>query len=185
MEIGAAVCVCAGRRHNPSNENSLVRRPSTVSVHWKSLRGANSGPNSGRHARHRRTKDQHTAHRHDDGVVLCYPYHPLAGQRASVRRIENLAGIAHYRLVTEAGEERLIPQWMCDCQSFDPTPVDQPFIDPVALLDLQRLVASALSSLDAQRHASDREEDHDAAESVSPTGGRQQAATRRRRQRSS
>ena len=80
-------------------------------------------------------------------------------------------GVCHYRVVTEIGQHRLIPQWMCEPEAFDPSPVEYPVIDPVALLDLHRLVSSAISSLRTVSDGVDQEErSDDTVESV-PTRG--------------
>src|SRR5262249_37972219 len=84
----------------------------------------------------------------------------------------------HFRVVTERGQQRLVPQWMCEPLSFDPSPISTPVIDHAALMDLHRLVSSALSSLDAPEHGSDQEEQtHESIEPVSaPRGARATAA---------
>src|SRR5262249_40749317 len=122
--------------------------------------------------------DLHTAHPQGREVVVHYPYHPLYGQRATVRALHNCDGVAQYRLVTASGHERLVPQWMCEPQAFDPTSVTHPFIDLRCLLDLQRLVASAIASWEspAGQHQEDK---HEPAATV-PTSGDSDPSTGRR-----
>jgi hypothetical protein len=117
-------------------------------------------------------------------VVVGYPYHPLAGQTVLVCRTETITGVCHFRVVTESGKQRLIPQWMCEPLSFDPSPVSTPAIDHAALLDLLRLVSGALSSLDTPEHGSAQEEEiHESVEPVSAAGGAGETAARGRAKR--
>jgi hypothetical protein len=75
-----------------------------------------------------------------------YPYHPLYGKTAVILRKETNHGETHFRVIIEGREERLLPQWMFELHSFDPSPVEHPLISLASLLDLHRLVSSALSS---------------------------------------
>ena len=104
----------------------------------------------GRRVRWRRwrAKVQHTAHHLE--LEVCYPHHPLFGQTAVVLRKETNNGECHLRVVTKDGQERLLPQWMFESHSFDPSPVEHPVISFTALLDLHLLVLSTLSSLDVR-----------------------------------
>ena len=79
--------------------------------------------------------------------MVCYPYHPLAGQRILAYWTQTHHGEAHYRVVTPAGDECLLPQWMCHPAAFAATPVEQPVIAVAALQALHELVQTALSSL--------------------------------------
>jgi hypothetical protein len=116
--------------------------------------------------------------------VVGYPYHPLASQTVLILRIETIAGVCHFRIVTKRGQERLVPQWMCEPLSFDPLPVSNPIIDHVALLDLHRLVSSALSSLDTPEHGSAQEEQtHESVDPVSTARGAGATAARGRAKR--
>ena len=63
-------------------------------------------------------------------------------------RKETNNGECHLRVITKDGQERLLPQWMFEPHSFDPSPVEHPVISFTALLDLHLLVSSTLSSLD-------------------------------------
>ena len=100
----------------------------------------------------------HTAHHHIQEIVVEYPYHPLHGQRVIVSARQQHQGAAHYRVLTESGRQCLVPQWMCEPHTFDASPADHVFIDPPALLDLQRLVAEALSSQESSPSGPPREE---------------------------
>ena len=72
-------------------------------------------------------------------------------------RTERVRGVAHYRITTELGQQRLIPPWMFEPQTFAASPVQHPIIDAAALLDLQTLVLSTLSSL-STHYGDDQEE---------------------------
>src|SRR5215469_3496538 len=91
----------------------------------------------------RQTTIQHTAHHPGAGIEICYPYHPLYRQTATVLRVEHTKGESHLRVITEAGEERLIPRWMFDPGAFQPTSVEQPLIGLDALRHLVRVVFSS------------------------------------------
>jgi hypothetical protein len=86
----------------------------------------------------------------------------LHGQRVIVFSRQQHQGAAHYRIVTESGHQWLVPKWMCEPQTFDASPAQQIFIDPRALLDLQRLVTEALSSLESSPSGPPREEENEA-----------------------
>ena len=86
---------------------------------------------------------------------------------------------AHYRVVTESGRQWLVPQWMCEPHTFDASPAQHVFIDPLALLDLQRLVAEALSSLESSPSGPPREEHDETPHTVSAAGNRRDAAGER------
>jgi hypothetical protein len=110
---------------------------------------------------------------------VCYPYHPLYGQGAVVLRKETNHAGTHLRVVTEDGQERLLPQWMFEPHAFDPSPVEHPLISLSALLDLHRLVSSALSSRGIHMPAATQEESDD--EPVAPVSiprGKRKAAAR-------
>jgi len=106
-------------------------------------------------------------------MAVCYPYHPLFGHTVAIVREEKfLGGEGHFRIVTESGEGTLVPVWMLDPNTFDASPIERPLIDADALLDLHALVASALSSLDAQVQGPDKEdESHGTTAPVSRSGG--------------
>ena len=91
----------------------------------------------------RRTTIQHTAHHPGAGIEICYPYHPLYRQTATILRVEHTKGESHLRVITEAGEERLIPRWMFDPGAFQPTSVEHPLIGLDALRHLLRVVFSS------------------------------------------
>ena len=57
-------------------------------------------------------------------------------------RKETNNGECHLRVITKDGQERLLPQWMFESHSFDPSPVEHPVISFTALLDLHLLVSS-------------------------------------------
>ena len=46
-------------------------------------------------------------------------------------------------MITDAGEERLIPQWMFDSDAFQPAPVELPLISLDALRHLLRVFSSS------------------------------------------
>src|SRR4051794_9875452 len=104
----------------------------------------------------------HTAHHHTHEVVIEYPYHPLHGQWVIVSARQQHQGAAHYRVTTESGRQFLVPQWMCEPHTFAASPADHVFIRTQALLDLQRLVAESLSSLESPPSGPPQEE-HDEA----------------------
>jgi hypothetical protein len=91
----------------------------------------------------RRATVRHTAHHPGAGIEICYPYNPLYRQTATVLRVEHTKGESHLRVITEAGEERLIPRWMSDPNAFQPSSVEQPLIGLDALRDLLRVVFSS------------------------------------------
>ena len=76
-------------------------------------------------------------------MEVCYPYHPLYRQRGVVLWEENTKGECHLRVITEAGEERLIPRWMFDPDAFRHSPVDHPLISIDALRHLLRVFSSS------------------------------------------
>ena len=110
-------------------------------MRWR--RGACSGPDRLAPSRGRRTTIQHTAHHPGAGIEICYPYHPLYRQTATVLRVEHTKGESHLRVITETGEERLIPRWMSDPNAFQPSSVEQPLIGLDALRHLLRVVFSS------------------------------------------
>ena len=116
----------------------------------------------------RQTAQQHTAHHQGESLVICYPYHPLYGQRVLAFRKEMVRGVSHYRVVTESGQQRLVPQWMFDPSSFDAAPVPHPFLDPATLLDLHTLVDSALSFWGISRQTDPEEKPDESDASLSP-----------------
>jgi hypothetical protein len=109
-------------------------------------------------------------------IEVCYPYHPLHGQTAVVLRKEQCHGDCHLRVITEGGEERLVPQWMFEPHAFDPSPVALPLIGLDALRDLLRIVFSS----GLREFGRDQEGGlHDPIASVSTASGSRQAAPRR------
>jgi hypothetical protein len=114
-------------------------------------------------------------------IEVCYPYHPLHGQTAVVLRKEQCHGDCHLRVITEGGEERLVPQWMFEPHAFDPSPVALPLIGLDALRDLLRIVFSSGLRL-SERDQAERDREgrfHDPIASVSTASGSRQAAPRR------
>ena len=92
-------------------------------------------------------------------------------------RAERTHGDRHLRVVTENGEERLVPEWMFRADAFDANPVEVPLISLDALRELIRIVLS--SGLCHTERS--REGQSDAATfSVSAAGGSIQTPTRRR-----
>ncbi len=114
-------------------------------------------------------------------MEVCYPYHPLYRQKGTVLRVENTKGECHLRVVTEAGEERLIPQWMFDPNAFQPSPVELPLIGLEALRHLLRVFSS--SPLRPLRSGQEGKYD-DAITAVSAASEPQRAASRQGTQRS-
>ena len=84
-------------------------------------------------------------------------------------------------VVTEAGEERLIPQWMFDPNAFQPSPVELPLIGLEALRHLLRVFSS--SPLRPLRSGQEGKYD-DAITAVSAASEPQRAASRQGTQRS-
>ena len=129
---------------------------------WKWRRDGCSGPDRRAPLRVRQTKTQHTAHHHGDWVEICYPYHPLYRQKGAVLRVENTKGECHLRVITEAGEERLIPRWMFDPNAFQLSPAELPLISLDALRHLLRVVSSS------PLHASRRDQEGRRDDSIAP-----------------
>jgi hypothetical protein len=98
-----------------------------------------------------------------------------------VLREENTKGECHLRLITEAGEERLIPRWMFDPDAFHPSPVELPLIGLEALRHLLRVFSS--SPLHPSRSGQEGKHD-DAITAVSAASKPQRAAAQQRAQRS-
>ena len=128
-----------------------------------------------------RTKAQHIAHHQGSGATLCYPNHPLHGQRVLVMRAENTHGDRHLRVITENGEERLVPEWMFCADAFDADPVEFPLIRLDALRQLIRIVlSSGLCHTERGREG----RSNAATQSVSAASRPTKAPTRRRAKRS-
>ena len=99
------------------------------------------------------TKALHTAHHQPQAVVIHYPFHPLAGQTVTAYWSQSLQGVEHYRVMTPAMTETLVPTWMCHPATFDPHIVSEPVIALKALHQLHILMHTALSSSHSEPHA--------------------------------
>jgi len=94
---------------------------------------------------------------------------------------ENTKGERHLRLITDAGEERLIPRWMFDPDAFQPTPAGLPLISLDALRHLLRVFSS--SAFRPSRKGQEGRHD-DPIAAVSAASGPQWAASQQGARRS-
>jgi hypothetical protein len=103
--------------------------------------------------------------------MIHYPFHPLASHTVTAYWTQALQGVEHYRVLTSAMTETLVPTWMCHPAAFDARLVAEPVIALTALHQLHILVHTALSSLLSEPHARE-ESDATCATTAAPLSHR-------------
>jgi len=68
--------------------------------------------------------------------VIHYPFHPLAGHTVTAYWTQALQGVEHYRVLTPAMTEILVPTWMYHPTAFDAHIGSEPVIALQALRQL-------------------------------------------------
>lgn len=115
------------------------------------------------------TSSGHTAHYYPCEITVHYRFHPRHGQKLTVDKRQEYRGEAVYFIRLPEGPLAHLPVWMTEPAAADFNIVTDPRLSLEALMELRRLVYSALSSVSPVVQSGENGERCEAA-AVEPAG---------------